>query len=331
MKQRHLNLLSELTSVCSISGYTTDTADLYVREASRLGLLTGRDVIGSVSAHIPSQVQISNVKNILIIAHLDTVGYIIQEIRKDKIQLAKVGLPGLCRDHPGTVKTKHGNVHLTIKDDGEEVDCAEAVLDNDDDTSKLRVGDPVYYRRALEEYPQGKITSPYLDNKAGVLVLLMAMEKIVKQKKNAHNLYFVLPDMEETGSYGAAAAAEKIRPMFAINVDVFPVEHRMELSSGTIISRGSVYNEILVDRCEEIAINNKIPYKFGVAGTLFESDVNAILGRAGGIACCEINIPCYNMHLPDEIVSKKSLESTAKMLVELCNTAHLITNLVPGG
>ena len=335
MKSHHLALFKELSKACGVSGYTNEVASIFMREAHRLGLQCSKDAIGSVSAALPSKIITSGIKrNIMITAHIDHVGYIVfkKDIKNKELKLAKVGYPCLEGDYTCILKTKEGSIKIIVTDEGEEeLYYAKAILNDYSDINKISEGDPVFYDNVIKNKPQGKFTGAFMDNKASILSMIMAMEKITTSNTNYHNLFFVLTSFEETGGYGAITAATKIKPEFTIVMDVFPVENKRELSCGVVINKGPIYNKILIDYTEKKAKENNIQYKIAVPPPDGESGASYIIWQNGGTPVCEIGIPCINIHLPNEIISKKSLLCTSKLITSMCLGTKEITNLISGG
>jgi putative aminopeptidase FrvX len=267
----------------------------------------------------------------MVTAHIDTIGYLVYRINNSTLKLVKVGSPNEEGRFQCTLKTDTDKYDITVLDYDEDSDYADADLEEGIWYKNIQVGDPIYYKNVLVNKPRGKFTGAGLDNKSGIAVVIKAMQELSSMKNLDCNIFFVLPAMEEIGSYGSHAAVSKIKPTFVINIDVFPVSTRRELSIGTIILRGSVLNNELFRYARNEAVLNKIPYEVGVARPDDLSCVNDILGVNGGTPCCELGIPCLNLHSPNEIVSKKSINSTTKLLVTLCSSSKKLKSLVPGG
>lgn len=329
MKKKHEYILRELSSLCGVSGYSTDIAKVFLREAKKLSLACAGDSLGSVSASMPANKPLPGVtKRIMVSAHVDTVGYMVTHVNHKELELVKIGGPVLEGAVEGGLKTKAKTIPITIVDDGEEELSAKAYVNDPENLPLVRPGDPVFFSNELEAKPRGKFTGPGLDNKAGILALMMVMEKLATSECY-HNLFFVLPALEELDSQGVYAAVQKIKPAFVINIDTFESEAR--LSRGPGIQRGPVYNSELVEYAEDVATKNKIQYTLDACSDRAHSDMDLILQANGGTPGCEILIPCYNLHTPNERVSKKDIELTYKLVYKMCLELKSEINLVPGG
>ena len=335
MLQKHIDLFYTLASSCGVSGNSYEVASIFLNEAKRLGLQCNCDSLGSISAALFTKFHhmTPTKNNILISAHIDHTGYIVYEKPKTGVELSlyPVGVPLLEGKCDGIIKTHHGKLNGIIIDSQKDYEPSIFRLKNKDDLEKVNIGDIVYYKNNLLEKPKGKFTAPYMDNKASILSLLMVMERIATYSILDKSLFFVLSEFEEIGAYGIIAAVNKIKPLFAINLDVFPVHSSKELNSGVIINIGTIFNKTLIEFAKTQAIDNKIPFTLSVPSPEDESDSNYILPQNGGTPCCEIGVPCLNVHQPNEVVSKKSIQDTANLLFYMCTNLNNVKDLIPGG
>lgn len=330
MKEKYTDLFKNISSKFSLSGYTVELANIFLESAHSLGLVAGPDLLGSVSALLKSR----NVyaKNIMVCAHMDNVGYIVYEKSSpDTITIVPVGYPFLSGEHNCKLRTQDNEI-LDLLIDVEPEEQYTVLTVEDSFFDKINIGDYIIYGDSVVEAPRGKFTGPYMDNRAGVLSVIMAMENIVNAKVDTgYNLFFVLSEFEEIGSYGAIAAANKINPAMVINVDVFPVDDKSSLTNGVCISTGPIINRKLFEYAVNTAKSNNIKYKVCVSSPEDETDLNSIIALNGGTPCCEIGPPCYGLHTMDEMVSKSSLECTALLLTKMCLNASSVKSLMQGG
>ena len=329
MKNRYSDLLRELVSSCGISGYSSDINSIFFREAKKLNLNFASDCLDSASVVMLSDNPIPGItKRVMLSAHVDSPGYMVTNIDYKSLELVKIGNPVLSGITKGLLKTVYGFIDVEIVDGGEEDLKASASILNEKEIPYVNNGDPVYFSNTLLNKPNGKFTGPRLDNKAGILVLLMVMEKL-SNAHSPHNFFFVLPALEELGSQGIFAAVNKIKPMFVINIDTY--DTKRTLSKGPAIHRGPVYNSELVKFTEGVAKENNIPYKIEALSEEGYSDADKVLYANGGTPCCEIGIPCFNLHSNMECVSKKDIELTFKLVYKMCMNLEKELDLIPGG
>ena len=329
MKNKYSSLLKELVSSCGISGYSSDINAIFFREAKKLNLTFASDCLGSASVVMLADNPKPGVtKRVMLSAHADSPGYMVTSKEGGSLELVKIGNPIFNGEVEGLLKTNFGLIDVSIIDGSEDDLKATAILSNEKEKIYINNGDPVYFNNKLVNKPNGKFTGPRLDNKAGILVLLMVMEKL-SSKHTSHNFFFVLPALEELGSQGIFAAVNKIKPMFVINIDTY--ETKKALSNGPAIHRGPVYNSELVKFAEITAKENRIPYTLEALSEEGYSDAAKVLYANGGTPCCEIGIPCLNLHSNTECVSKKDIELTSKLVYKMCSGLEKELDLIPGG
>lgn len=335
MKNKYDSLFNIIGSSFGVSGYSYETAKAFKDFSTDLGFVSGIDSIGSVSSYLPQKTH--RQKNVVITAHLDTIGYVVCEYpESEEICVSKVGGPYLGGLHKGVLLSSSGKkilVEITDideDDDEESSDYAYIEVEDKNDLEYIHIGDPIAYHNPPVNRPKGKYTGAYMDNKASIIAMMLAMGGLAKQRPVSamYNLYFILTSMEEIGSHGVKAAIQKLKPEFAINMDVFPVYNKRSLSDGVYISRGPFINDVLYSFMRGLAVDNKIPHKTGVGAPGDGSDAEYIIPINGGTPVCEIGVPCMGLHTPEEIVSKRGLQSTADLLTCVCRNIDQVTSLI---
>ncbi len=189
----------------------------------------------------------------------------------------------------------------------------------------IRVGDPIVWKSTFEEIGDNFV-SKSLDNRIGVLVLI----EMIKSLKNFNGTaYFVFSVQEEVGLKGARVAAYNISPDISISVDtglaggspaVQEKEAPPKLGAGPIIThveaagRGLVASPYVNRWLIDIARNNEIPYQIDVTdGGVTDAAIIYITGR--GIPSASVGIPSRYIHSPNEMINRKDVENTIKLLV----------------
>ncbi len=189
----------------------------------------------------------------------------------------------------------------------------------------IHVGDPVVWKSTFEEVGDNLI-SKSLDNRIGVLVLI---EMIKSVKKFDGTLYFVFSVQEEVGLKGARVAAYNIQPDISISVDtglaggspaVQEKEAPPKLGMGPIITyveasgRGLMASPYVNSWLVDIAKKYEIPYQVDVTdGGMTDAAIIYITGR--GIPSASVGIPSRYIHSPNEMISKRDVENTIKLLL----------------
>ncbi len=189
----------------------------------------------------------------------------------------------------------------------------------------IKVGDPIVWKSSFEDLGE-IVVSKSLDNRIGVFTLI---EMIKSLDKFSGTAYFVFSVQEEVGLKGARVAAFNIQPDVAIAVDVGlaggspsvqekeappklgegPIIHYVEASGRGLIASPYV-NRWLID----IAKKYKIPYQLDATdGGMTDAAIIYITGR--GIPSASVGIPSRYIHSPNEMINKKDVENTLRLLL----------------
>jgi endoglucanase len=124
---------------------------------------------------------------------------------------------------------------------------------------------------------------------------------------------------EETGVFGARAAAFSLDPQVAIAIDVTwatdvpggnPKTYgKVDLGGGAAITRGPVVNTIVSDLLADVADSEGIDHCFEVYTAGTQTDADAIFVARGGVPTGLVSIPLRYMHSPCELCSLDDLEA----------------------
>ena len=186
----------------------------------------------------------------------------------------------------------------------------------------VQVGDAAVYD-AAPRAAAGRVVSPYLDNRASCLVLLMAMERL-KGTQTDNDLYFVFSVQEEVGTRGAKTAAWAIDPDYGIAVDVTGAddepgsEHEASSLCGKgaavkVMDRSVICQPQLVEKLMGLAAEQGIPAQRDVL-QMGGTDAGPMQGTRGGVYAGGISIPCRYTHTPTELVDLGDVEACAKLV-----------------
>ena len=275
-------------------------------------------------------------KRMMIPAHMDVIGFMVTYIDdRGFLRFTPVGghVPGELVG--ATVKGENGVRGSIWPDDTVASDATFTGLDMSDlyldigaasreEAARLApIGSYFTFDARTVETKSGTLLTPYADNLAGCLVLLLAMERIRSPK---NDLYFVFTVQEEVGLRGGKAAAWQLAPEVGIAVDVTdtgdapnsPAVGRMAVRLGqgpTIKYKDSslLCNPQVVAHLHQaaklagVACQNEV---LPAGGT----DAGAMQRSRGGVLSGAISLPCRNIHTPGEVVSLSDLESAANLL-----------------
>lgn len=205
--------------------------------------------------------------------------------------------------------------------------CAE---DKEDALTKVSIGDHVTISPNYK-LNGNRIISKGLDDKIGVYVIAEVMKRLAKENIEV-DLYACASVQEEVGGRGCRVAAERIKPDYAICVDVgfasdFPgmdeIKYgKMELGKGVVINYSCDNNPELVKRAKNIAEENNIPHQlYTYPSPTGGTDTAAIQLAGKGVKTMLLSIPCRYMHTPVEMCDMRDVENAIRLITEI------VTNL----
>ncbi len=185
---------------------------------------------------------------------------------------------------------------------------------------RVPLGSRVTFRTppaALGEY---RVTSPALDNRAGVCVLLRCMELL---QGRAHAPVTVLfAAQEEVGGAGAAAAGFATQPESALVVDVSFAQAQGvpaplaqgKLGGGTMVGYAPALDHRMSETLCAMAERENIPFSREIMGGRSGTDADRLQTAGRGIPCALLSIPLRNMHTAAEVADLRDIEATAQLL-----------------
>lgn len=269
-------------------------------------------------------------KKVAAVAHMDSIGVAVTYIdEKGFLRFGAVG--GLFRGDLINIQVRFENGTKGVISYEEKTPFKDLSLehmfidigakDRADAEALVQVGDfAVFEAPSFEQ--NGIICGPYLDNRIGCAVLLLAMEALPEETRN--DLYFVFTVQEEVGLRGAGPAAFGILPDYAIAVDVtdtgdlpeqkYPMDCHMgggaaiKVMDRSVISTPEVREALEASaKALDLAAQREI--------MLLGGTDTAVLQRTGaGIAAGAISVPSRYIHSPSEMCAVSDVEAAAKIL-----------------
>lgn len=282
-----------------------------------------RDVMGNLICH-----KKGSGPRVMFSAHMDSIGLVATHIdEKGFVHVGPLGGVGAARALYTPVRFQNGakGLFCTAADaDLSKLKADELVVDigaaDGEEAKKLvQVGDAMVYDTPTRA-AGGRIISPYLDNRIGCLVLLMAMEQAAASD---NDLYFVFSAQEEVGCRGAKTAAWAIDPDYGVAVDVCGTDdvpgakHDVTALCGkgaavNVMDHSVICHPDMVKRLLSLAEEQGIPAQRGVSrrgGT----DAGPIHQTRAGVYTGGISIPCRYTHTPTELVDLGDVEACARL------------------
>lgn len=202
----------------------------------------------------------------------------------------------------------------------------------------VRIGDPVTVQLGFTQMRNNLASSPAMDNKTGLWVVIEALRRTVsKQLKCA--LFAVSTVQEEIGLRGAITSAYGINPHVGIAVDVThatdcpTIDKKQEgdiaLGKGPVIFRGPNMNPKVVERLQAAAAAGEIAYQMAASGRATPNDANTIQISRGGVAAGLVSLPNRYMHSPVEMISLDDIDRGADLLARFATDLAEQESFIP--
>lgn len=276
-----------------------------------------------------------NAQKLLLDAHLDEIGLIVTGHEEGFLRFAPLGGvdPRMLPDREVVLLTTppvHGVVaclppHVQT---GEDMDKSLPIKDlfldvglsQEAAQKKIPIGTPATYRGGCAPLGADLLCGKALDDRAGFAVLLDVLERLNGKELDV-DLYILGSTQEETHSSGAITAAYEIAPNLCVAVDVThgdsPDASKHEtfpLGGGPVIGVGPNCTRSLSGRLKELANEGEIPFQIEVMSGSSGTNAWPIQVSREGVAAAVLSIPERYMHTPLEVVHRRDLEKTAKLL-----------------
>ncbi len=327
-------MLEELKKLCLINGASGDEAKVrdYIISRIKDKCEYRTDAIGNVIAFVKGKNPTS--KKLMISAHMDEVGLIVTYINDDgTFCFSEVGGVDPRVVFGRQVRLKNGiygvvggkAVHnLSDDEKGKAPSYSKMVIDigvasKAEAQALVALGDFVYFTSEFTDMGQDNVKCKAIDDRAGCAVMLRMIDEGTE-----YDTYFTFVTQEEVGLRGAACAAYKVNPDYAIVLESTTAadipssggaDRVCELSKGPVVSfmdNRTMYNRELYSLAFTLAEQNGIPCqtKTKVAGG---NDAGVIHTSCGGVKTIAISVPCRYLHSPSCVISKSDFENTYRL------------------
>lgn len=250
---RCVELVVELCSIPSPSGYTSAVAERLIGLLSNMGFEPTRSRKGSVLCNLGG-----SRRPLALAAHVDTLGAMVRSIKSNgRLRYTQIGgYPELyivaetCRVHtrdgrvvPGTFQPVNPAAHVNkkLRDLKPSDETLELVLDlpvssrEDVAANGIRVGDFVSLDPRTTVTDAGYIKSRHLDDKASAAVLLTLAEMVANRRITLDRaVVLVFTTYEEVGHGGSSGLPEDIEEMVSVDMgavgdDLTATEHQVSI------------------------------------------------------------------------------------------------------
>lgn len=187
----------------------------------------------------------------------------------------------------------------------------------------IPLGSYVVHNIGLRDLANDYFSGRALDDRLGVFITQSALLR-AKEKGCKVGVYAASTVGEETTTRGAYYVSSKIKPNFAVIVDVTyssdyigsDVRCDIEVGKGGVICHGSLPNKILNKKLKEVANKLNLPIQEEVWPGRTCTDGDTIIKTNDGTPIVLFSIPLRYMHSPIEVASYKDVESMIEILSE---------------
>ena len=322
--------LSDLCQVPAVTGFERAGAEAVVSLLAPLVDEVRIDKVGSVIGL--RRCGRENARTVLLDAHLDQIGFVVTEVLDGGfLRFAPVGGidPRMLLGGEVDILTEeplYGVISCTpphLLKPGEEdkaVPIHEMLIDTGllDAKTRVKVGTPIVFRQKMLQLSGDSITGKCLDDRAGVVSILYALEKL-KETALAVDLAVLISVQEETSSLGAIAGGYALRPDYAIAVDVTHAKSpdapdEFEYGGGVAIGLGPNLNTALSKALIRTAKAEGMDYQLEVMEGFTGTNAWDLQIAGTGAATALLSIPLRYMHTPIETIKLSDLESVGDLI-----------------
>jgi endoglucanase len=329
--------LRQMTALPGVPGHEHAAAPEIAKAFGLFADRVTRDRIGNVYGWIDGTANGPRPRALLA-AHMDRIGFLVKRIEAGGfLRVTQVGgfdqrtLPGkevVVHSKPPLIAlfgTKPP--HFQKKGESDRViPFDELYLDTGRPEAEVRrkvtVGMMVTLRQPPVDLLGARLAAPGMDDRAGVVVLLRALE-LLRDRRPLWDVVGVATVEEEFGSVflGARTASEAIDPRLGIAIDVshgdMPGAHEgdtVPLGGGPALSIGGNIHPRILDGLRSSARSLGIPYTVEGCAMTTGTDAMDIQIAREGIPTAVIGIPCRYMHTGVEMVDPRDVDRCARLL-----------------
>ena len=353
---RVVRLLEELTNAPGPSGFEAPVREIVERELRAAGADISHDGLGSLVAKIGPD----NGPRIMVTAHLDEVGLMVQYIRPDGfirfktlggwLNQALVDQRWLIVGSQGPVVGITGirTVHVTRGDERNRVwNVEELFIDvgarsrADAEAMGIRPGDPIAPWSPFTILPNDRYAAKAWDDRVGLGVMLEALHQMSEQNISTPNtLYFVATVQEEIGLRGAQTSTRMVDPDLGISIEAgvsadYPVarpeQAQERLGDGPgifLLDSSMIPNTKLRDFFMEVAREEGISLQPDVL-TGYGEDGAEIQRYDTGRPAVNITVPTRYLHSHTGIIERGDFDGAVQLLIAVLKRldAETVTEL----
>jgi putative aminopeptidase FrvX len=191
----------------------------------------------------------------------------------------------------------------------------------------IHIGAVVTYEEGFDELAYDHYIGRAFDNRIGGFMIAEVARLLKENKKKLpFGLYVVNAVQEEIGLRGAEMIARRIKPDIAIVTDVThdtstpminkAIEGDIQCGRGPSLAYAPAIHNKLLKVVEDVAAKKKIPVQFRTLSRSTGTDTDSFAYANDGCPSVLISIPLRYMHTTVEMIHKRDIEETIKLMYE---------------
>ena len=338
-------LMRALTEAPGPSAFEEAVREIVVREFEDLGAIISFDGLGSVLATSRSP---SDGPRVMVTAHMDEVGLMVQHITPDGFIRVKMlggwlrqALPDqrwtiLGREGPVTALSGLRTVHVTPGPERERVWSLEETFLDVGATSRaeveamgVRPGDGIAPLSDFTVLPNGRYAAKAWDDRVGLAVMLVAARRIREEAiRVPAEVVWVATTQEEIGLRGAQTAVTLAAPEIGISIEagvaadfpgIGPTQAQERLGAGPgifLLDSSMIPNRKLRDFFFDVAEDEGIPLQADVL-TGYGEDGAEIQRYDSGRPTVNITVPTRYLHSHTGIIQRSDFDLAVELLIQV--------------
>lgn len=345
-------LLAELADAPGVSGHEAAVTEIVGRALEPVTDEVTVDALGNVIATRRGTRDTAPV--LMIAAHIDEIGAMVKYIDDDgylrfvpiggwfdqTILAQRVTVHGTAGPLTGVIGSKPPHV---MEDDERKkpVKLKDMFIDiaakDADDAAALgvEIGSVVTMARGLTDMANGFVTGKALDDRAGVAMMIAAMQRLADKDVPA-TVHAVGTVQEEVGLKGARTSAYGLDPDVAlVSETTIPGDHpeisaqqrHIKIGKGPTLTvadangRGVIVPRPVLAWLRATADTAGIAYQLDV-GSGGTTDATAIHLTRAGIPTGVLSVPTRYLHSPTEVLSLADLDRCGELIAQAVLTVH---------
>ena len=338
-------LMRDLTEAPGPSGFEEAVREIVVREFEEMGFDIRFDGLGSVLANGPSP---AGGPRVMVTAHLDEVGLMVQHITPDGfIRVKTLGgwlrqaLPDqrwsvLGREGPVTAVSGIRTIHVTPGSQRDRVWSLEETFLDVGATSAaeveqlgVRPGDGIAPQSDFTILPNGRYAAKAWDDRVGLAVMLIAARRIRDEGiRIPAEVVWVATTQEEIGLRGAQTAVALAAPEIGISIEagvaadfpgMSPTQAQERLGQGPgifLLDSSMIPNRRFRDLFFDVARETDIALQSDVL-TGYGEDGAEIQRFATGLPAVNMTVPTRYLHAHTGMIQRSDFDQAVELLLQV--------------